>query len=374
VADVIDRDAFRPLRIALEPNYDGGRFGAWLVDLPGAFGWATSRGLAVSQSGSVAGWWRDWLARHGDPWPLGWLGGPEVVEEVASDDSGGYLRLATFESDRDALARDALEAALRRLGWAREDLLGLVERLTVVDAAAGERTADEVLRHVAGVEAWLGSRLDPAARYPGSLDDPDRTAVLAATREWSVENLRRLVADPSARRTDSKGEERTTAKVVRRYVYHSVDHPRELERRVARAEGRADRLRWSTERLQDPAPLVRLLRSVGWDRRTRDPERLAIAIRHSQGMVSAWDGEELVGFARELGDRVFNALISMVVVDPRWQGLGVGERLMETLMADRPNVRFELDFADGVDAWYERRFGFEHNRNAMVRPRRDAVP
>ena len=65
-----------PLRLGLEPGYDGGRCGAWLLDLPGAFGWAAMRDAAISQSLSVAGWWRDWLARHGEAWSLGWLGSP----------------------------------------------------------------------------------------------------------------------------------------------------------------------------------------------------------------------------------------------------------------------------------------------------------
>ena len=370
MTEPIDRAAFRPLRIGLEPNYDGGRVGAWLLDLPGAFGWAPDRDAAVSQSPSTAGWWREWLARHDEAWPLGWIGSPSVEEEVPSDDSGGYLRLATFPSDDAALDGEALAASIRRLGWARDDLLAILDRLTEVDAAQGERTADEVLRHIAGVEAWLGSRLDPGARYPGSLDEPDRDALLAATRPWALDTMRaQHAADPAASRVDSKGERWTPAKVVRRYVYHSVDHLRELDLRLARTERRTERLGWSHERLEDVAPLIRLLRSVGWDRRTRDADRLATAIRHSEAMVGVWDGDELVAFARELGDLEFNALISMVVVDPRWQDLGLASRLIETLMGDRSGVRFMLNAAAGLGGYYAR-FGFEPDPSAMVRPRR----
>jgi GNAT superfamily N-acetyltransferase len=371
VTEPIDRAAFRPLRLALEPNYDGGRVGAWLLELPGAFGWAGDPDAAVSQSPSTAGWWREWLARHGEPWSLGWLGSPAVEEEVPSDDAGGYLRMATFAADDRPLERDELEASIRRLEWARDDLLALMDRLVIVDRREGDRAADEVLRHIAGVEAWLGSRLDASARYPGRLDDPDPGALLAQTRAWAIENLRRQHASGrTGDRTDSKGERWTVAKVVRRYVYHSVDHLRELDVRLARAERRTERLTWSTARLNDVAPLIRLLRSVGWDRRTRDADRLATAIRESQSMVGAWDGGELVAFARELGDRVFNATISMVIVDPRWQGLGLAGRVVETVMADRPNVRFTLGAAGGLQSFY-RRFGFEPDSSAMVRPRRD---
>jgi hypothetical protein len=39
-------------------------------------------------------------------------------------------------------------------------------------------------------------------------------------------------------------------------------------------------------------------------------------------------------------------------------------------MGDRPNVRFSLNAAGGVGEYY-RRFGFEPDPSAMVRPRRE---
>jgi GNAT superfamily N-acetyltransferase len=226
---------------------------------------------------------------------------------------------------------------------------------------------------VAGAEIWLGSRLDPAARYDGPSGDEVPEAHLdaypEASRAWAIDNLRRLhAADPAATRTDGKGESWTLAKVVRRYVYHSIDHLRELDRRLGRAERRADRLSIRKDRLEEVGPLIRLLRSVGWDRRTQEPARLERAIAATQAMVGAWDGAELVGFTRELGDGEMNAYLSMVVVDPRWQGFGIADRLIHAMVDGRPGIRFTLGAADGVDAYY-RRFGFEPDTHAMVRRR-----
>jgi ribosomal protein S18 acetylase RimI-like enzyme len=360
-----------PIRLGLEPGYDGGRVGAWLLDLPGAFGWARSREAAQSQSSATAGWWRDWLGRHGEAWPLAGVGWPEVAEEVAVVVDGDYERNATFAADRVPVGKETLVTALRRLEFARADLLALVDRLRIVEAADGERSADEILRHIAGVEIWLGSRVDPAARYPGPTDPPNAVEHLAATREWAAENLRRLHdSGPAAARTDSKGETWTLAKVVRRYVYHSIDHLRELDRRLAIAERRTERLRWTRDRLADERPLARVLRSVGWDRRTVDPSRLERAIERSYAMVGAWDGDELVGFTRELGDGTFTSHISMVVVDPRWHGLGIASRLLHMLMDGRPEVRFTLNAAAGMAGFY-RQFGFEPDPSAMGRRRQE---
>lgn len=367
-----------PVRVGLERDYDGGRWGAWLLDVPGAFSSAPSRPLALSQSPSTVGWFRDWLARHGDALQLPPVGSVEEVEEAAATVVDGYERNATFAHDHRPVEVDVLETAIRRLEHARRDLTAIVVAVRGHEAAsgplptasdAGERTADEVLRHLAGAEVWLGSRLDPAARFDGPPRDGDPDAYLDATRAWAVDNLRRLHAtDPAGSRTDSKGESWTLAKVIRRYVYHSIDHLRELDRRLGRAERRDERLSLRTDRLEDVAPLIRLLRSVGWDRRVQDPERLRRAIAATHAMVGAWDGDELVGFTREVGDGEMNALISMVVVDPRWQAFGVADRLIHAVIDGRPEIRFSLAAADGVDAYY-RRFGFEPDTHAMVRRR-----
>jgi predicted N-acetyltransferase YhbS len=378
VTDVSARPALAPLRVWLERDYDGGRWGAWLLDVPGAFSSAATRPLALSQSPSTLGWFRDWLARHGETLDLTAVASVDEVEEAAATVVDGYERNATFAVDNRPVTTQGLEAAIRRLDHARHDLTRVVTAIRAHEAAsgplptasdAGERRADEVLRHLAGAEAWLGSRLDPAARFDGPSRDGDPDVYLETTRAWAIDNLWRLhAADPAMARTDGKGESWTLAKVVRRYVYHSIDHLRELDRRLGRAEHRAERLSIRKDRLDDVGPLIRLLRSVGWDRRTQDPERLRRAIGATHAMVGAWDGDELVGFTREVGDGEMNALLSMVVVDPRWQGFGIADRLIHALIDGRPEIRFSLAAADGVDAYY-RRFGFEPDSHAMVRRR-----
>lgn len=363
------------LRVALEPGYDGGRFGAWPLDLPGAFHAAASRDLALSQVPSAAGWFRDWLERKGEPIALA-IGPVEVVEVVPATIVDGYERKALFAADRAPVQPADLEATLRRLGYARADLLDVVGRVEAFEAAGGqvpdasERGWLEVLRHVAGTEVWLGSRLAPDARYDGPGRDDPVQDYLAATRQW-VERALRTQYDraPAAARTDGKGEDWTLRKVLRRILYHSIDHLRELDGRLARAERRADRLELRTDRLRDVVQLTRLLRSVGWDRRTLDPDRLRRAIAASHRMVGAWDGDELVAFARDLGDGEFNGLVSMVVVDPRWQRQGIAARLVRTLVDELPQVRFSLGAAGGLDDFYGR-MGFEPDDRAMVRRRR----
>jgi GNAT superfamily N-acetyltransferase len=355
-----------PLRVWVETGYDGGRFGAWLLDVPGAFGAAASRDLAVSQSSVALGWFRDWLARHGEVLDVA-FGWPDVVEQRAAEQLDGYERNATFDDDARPVTADDVEAAIRRLGFAREDALGLRPSLIRAPVQGrGERSPDEVYQHLASAEIWLGSRLDPRARYNGPAWEGDGSDHLAATRRWADDNLRALHSDNAGQRTDSKGETWTLRKVVRRYVYHAVDHLRELDLRLSRAEGRHQRLVYRSDRLDDPEPLIRLFRSVGWDRRTQHPQRVAAMLAGTRQMASAWDGDELVGFAREHGDGVFSSLISSVCVDPRWQGMGIAARLVTSLVEGRPEVRFALHAAPGMTPWYER-LGFQRDEGAMFR-------
>ena len=376
----MERPAERPLRVWLEPGYDAGRFGAWLLDIPGAFGWATSRERALQGSLSVAGRVREWLADHGETGVLPPMRGIEVVEEVpVTRHPDGTERNATFAADHRPVPADELEAVLRRLAFARSDLVELIDRLDAFEAAHGalpttgareERTSDDVLRHLAGSEAWLTSRLDGTIRFDGPERAGEPRRYLEAVRAWMVERIRELRdRDPAAERIDGKGESWTLAKVLRRLVYHALDHLWELDRRLARADGTGERVVVTLDRRPDVDQLVRLVHAVGWDPRA-DPKRLADAQANTADVVAAWDGDRLVGYARSQNDHAMTSWVSMVIVHPRWQGLGIGRRMMETLLDGHDHVRFALSTAPGVADWYAS-LGFEPDPRAMVRRRRD---
>jgi ribosomal protein S18 acetylase RimI-like enzyme len=74
--------------------------------------------------------------------------------------------------------------------------------------------------------------------------------------------------------------------------------------------------------------------AVGFPR--RDPEKIRIALENTDAMV--WIEERktqnAVAFARATGDGVFNAIIWDVVVDPSFQGIGLGKAVVERLIED----------------------------------------
>lgn len=380
----------RPIRVWLEPSYDHGRTGAWLLDWPGAFTWGEDREGALARVPSAAHRFVGWLADQGEALPAPDSDDFDVVEEVpAFRLDSGYEVNATFAADERPVTATELEDTIRRLGYARGDLLAVVDRVREFEAGGGRlpvedrsadalesgasagRSGEEVLRHLAGSETWFCSRLDPGARYDGPARDGQLEPFLEASRAFLLEHLRALwQRDPAVARADGKGERWTLAKVLRRALYHSLDHLEELDRRLAVVEGRAAALELRRDADLDLDELRVLFAATGLGRRARDDRELTIRmVGGSTATVSAWDGERLVGFARIISDEATNGYISTVAVAPSWQDRGLGARLMRALMDGREDLKLTLDSRPGTARFYER-LGFRAAPNVMVRPRR----
>jgi len=125
------------------------------------------------------------------------------------------------------------------------------------------------------------------------------------------------------------------------------------------------RLRASHDKAVPPEAVQDLCASVGWSR--REPELITRALHNSLVVVSVWaktsalsDDEELIGFARATGDKVFNATILDMVVRPDFQRLGIGKLVMLELLKELDQYQIPLVtlYADpGTDGFYKR-FGF----------------
>jgi ribosomal protein S18 acetylase RimI-like enzyme/predicted RNase H-like HicB family nuclease len=377
-----------PLRVWLEPGYDHGRWGAWLLDVPGCFTWGRSRDGALARVPSAAWRFADWLERHGEPRPHIPPARPEVVEEVPASVVDGYERNATFAVESRPIAEAELERDLRWLDHAHADLVAVADRVArfeesggrlepeardataVNDGADDGRRAREVIRHAAGAETWLTSRLDRSLRFAGPDPGFDLDGYVRETHAWAVGRLRELWSrDPAFGGVDGKGETWTLAKVLRRQIYHLLDHTDELDRRLSLAEGLVDRVRIQVDGSVPSGELIDLALAGGLGGARRLGEgRLARALAGSVRNVSAWDGDELVGFARLVGDGVSVAYVSFVVIHPMWQDRGLGTRVMDALLEGRQEDKLILEARTGAEPFYER-LGFEPISWAMVRRR-----
>ncbi|XP_061340746.1 GCN5-related N-acetyltransferase 1, chloroplastic [Gastrolobium bilobum] len=99
-------------------------------------------------------------------------------------------------------------------------------------------------------------------------------------------------------------------------------------------ESRGFVLRRSAEGL-DLDSLNGVFVAVGFPR--RDPEKIRVALEHTESLLWVEQRKtprQPVAFARATGDGVFNAIIWDVVVDPSFQGIGLGKAIVERLIQE----------------------------------------
>ena len=96
--------------------------------------------------------------------------------------------------------------------------------------------------------------------------------------------------------------------------------------------------------------------------RERTQEDLKIAIANSNPVVSIWDGERLIGFARATSDGIYRAAIWDVVVHPKYRGLGLGGKLVETVLSHPQVNRVERVYLTTTHQQnFYKHIGFEYN-------------
>ena len=74
--------------------------------------------------------------------------------------------------------------------------------------------------------------------------------------------------------------------------------------------------------------LAGLFLSVNWSS-GHFPDRLVTAMKNYETVISAWDGEMLVGMACAMDDGIMTAYIHYILVRPEYQGKGIGREILE---------------------------------------------
>jgi ribosomal protein S18 acetylase RimI-like enzyme len=99
----------------------------------------------------------------------------------------------------------------------------------------------------------------------------------------------------------------------------------------------------------------------------RDIEGLAVAIAHSNPVVTVWDSQRLIGFARATSDGIYRATIWDVVIHPEYQGAGLGRKMVETLLSHPLMNRVERVYlmTTHQQSFYER-IGFQENSTTTM--------
>lgn len=99
----------------------------------------------------------------------------------------------------------------------------------------------------------------------------------------------------------------------------------------------------------------------------RSLEDLDIAISNSNPVVSVWDHQIMIGFARATSDGVYRASIWDVIIHPNYQGCGLGRKLVETVIT-HPNLSKveRVYLMTSYQQNFYKRIGFEENKTTTM--------
>lgn len=113
--------------------------------------------------------------------------------------------------------------------------------------------------------------------------------------------------------------------------------------------------------------LQELFRQGAFWAQERKIEDLEVAVTNSEPVISVWETNQLIGFARATSDGIYRATIWDVVVHPDYRGVGLGRKLVETVLSHPRMNRVERVYLTTTyqQSFYER-IGFERNSSTTM--------
>ena len=87
-------------------------------------------------------------------------------------------------------------------------------------------------------------------------------------------------------------------------------------------------IRFTEEKVFTREQVQQLFLSVNW-MSGQYPDKLYQALMHSSTVLTAWDGDKLIGLVRVLDDTAMLAVLHYVLVDPAYHGRGIAGKMIE---------------------------------------------
>lgn len=109
---------------------------------------------------------------------------------------------------------------------------------------------------------------------------------------------------------------------------------------------------FNKEQLQD------LFLSVGWSS-GQYPDKLQIALKNSDRVISAWDGDKLVGLINALSDGIITVYFHYILVRPEYQSSGIGKHLVQSILEEYEDFARKVLIAYDNEVPFYQKCGFE---------------
>ena len=117
-------------------------------------------------------------------------------------------------------------------------------------------------------------------------------------------------------------------------------------------------IRYSESRDLSPDSVLTLYRANGWSS-AQKPDLLHKALLASHTLVTAWDGNALVGLGNAISDGHLVVYYSHLLIHPAYQRRGIGTEILRRLMARYEGFHQHIVVADGRALDFYRRCGFK---------------
>lgn len=116
---------------------------------------------------------------------------------------------------------------------------------------------------------------------------------------------------------------------------------------------------YTEEKKFDNKSVVDLFSSVGWVS-AQYPTRLYKALMYSSTVITAWDGDRLVGLVRVLDDSELVAYMHYVLVHPDYHGQGIAGTMVEMVKEKYKDYLYiELMPEERKNAVFYEKHGFQ---------------
>lgn len=116
---------------------------------------------------------------------------------------------------------------------------------------------------------------------------------------------------------------------------------------------------YTEEKKFDNKSVVDLFSSVAWVS-AQYPTRLYKALMHSSTVITAWDGDRLVGLVRVLDDSELVAYMHYVLVHPDYHGQGIAGTMVEMVKEKYKDYLYiELMPEERKNAAFYEKHGFQ---------------
>lgn len=111
--------------------------------------------------------------------------------------------------------------------------------------------------------------------------------------------------------------------------------------------------------------------TLGQRRPVNDRQRLRQMLDNANLVITAWDGELLVGVARSVSDFAYVTYLSDLAVRESHQRQGIGRELIQRTADAAPRAKIVLLAAPAAESYYPH-IGFTHHAQCWLLPARDS--